>query len=334
MKPFSSIKQKIELTFQHWLVKRVPKKQRQILSRRNIFIFPSQFGFAYLFFVLLLFILGTNYQNNLIILLSYLLASVFITAMLQSFNNLSGLTISVTSQKLRGFSGTSLPVPITLSTNKARMAYQLYFQFKRGQSDNVISQNDFSSTQNCLIPVMLEKRGLLSLPRLTLQSYYGFGLFRCWTSVDLNISVLVYPKPERPAQINIEQFLSANEETVSDDISNEMLTIKNGVDEFNELIPYQQGESLAKVAWKQVARGQGWYTKNYAHLINNTPNWLSLDALPKAPIEQQLRWLSYLIVELQKRDQEFGLVLSKTTIAPDRGLAHCHLCLKEIALYG
>lgn len=334
MKLYAVIKQNVELYFQHWLVKRMPKTQRQVLSRRNIFIFPSQFGFAYLFFVLLLFILGTNYQNNLIILLSYLLASVFITAMLQSFHNLSGLTLSVTSQKLRGFSGAIVDVPIRLGTIKARMAYQLYFKCDRIQLNNVITQNDFSSDQSCLIPIKLDKRGVLSLPRLTIQSYYGLGLFRCWTSVDLNISVLVYPKPERPAQINIEQFLSSNKNTTSDDSSNAMLTIKNGVDEFNELIPYQQGESLAKVAWKQVARGQGWYTKNYDHLINNIPNWLSLDTLPNAPIEQQLRWLSYLIVELQKRDIEFGLALSSTTIVPDQGLAHCHLCLKEIALYG
>ncbi|GHE91089.1 DUF58 domain-containing protein [Thalassotalea profundi] len=331
---FTGLKQTLKAKFEYWLIKRIPKNSTQTLSGRNIFIFPSKFGFAYLFFVLLLFILGTNYQNNLIILLSYLLASVFMTAMLQSYRNLSNLTLSAKTNTLRGFAETSLDIPISLETNKERMAYQLFFQSKVVPSENIIKQNDFLSKETCLIPIKLEKRGLFSLPRLILQSYYGLGLFRCWTSVDLNISVLIYPKPERPPQINIDQLLSNNRDVNSDDLSNETLTIKSGADEFNELIPYKQGESLAKVAWKQVARGQGWYTKNYDSVENNTPNWLTLDALPKAPIEQQLRWLSYLIVELQKREQVFGLLLHTKTIAPDKGISHSHLCLKEIALYG
>lgn len=323
------IKQWFKRKFNTWLTKQVPKSQQQVLSRRNIFIFPSKFGFSYLFFVLLLFILGTNYQNNLIILLSYLLVSVFITAMLQSFNNLLKLSISVKTQQLFGFADSPINIPVLLSTTKIRIAYQLFFQ-----STHITQLQDFSTDTMCLIPVVFKKRGLGFLPRLTVQSYYGFGLFRCWTSVDLNTSVLVYPKPEKPAQIDIEKFLSTNANDVSTDHLSEVLTTQNGVDEFNELIPYKSGESLGKVAWKHVARGQGWYSKNYDQLLDSTPNWLSLSALPQAPVEQQLRWLCYLIIELQKREKVFGLILPTNTISPDQGSLHHHICLKEIALYG
>ena len=194
--------------------------------------------------------------------------------------------------------------------------------------------HEFTSKHTCHIPIKLEKRGKLIVPRLILQSYYGFGLFRCWTSVDLTVAVIVYPKPERPGQVTIEQFLTANKNEESNEFDNEQAPVSNGADEFNELIPYKQGESLAKVAWKQVARGQGWYTKNYDQMINISPNWLSLDSLPNAPLEQQLRWLSFLIIALEKRDQAYGLILPNITIAPDQGIAHSHVCLKEIAMYG
>ena len=344
----NSLARWVEHKFQRWLVKRVPRASKQTLSRRNIFIFPSRFGFSYLFFVLLLFILGTNYQNNLILLLSYLLASLFITAMIQSFNNLSQLTISTTKSKisdtkshagnatttaLSGFSGSCINVAIQLHSKKVRMAYQLFFQ-----TNNQDQTHIQPTTHHCAVPITLNKRGLTQLPRLTLQSYYGLGLFRCWTQVDLNIAVIVYPKPERPAVPNIEQWLTENASAIEDNTPNELKTvnqkINDGVDEFNELAPYQRGESLTKVAWKHVARGQGWYTKNYDQHNHSTPNWLSLAALPKAPLEQQLRWLSYLIVELQKQDKTFGLVLNNITINPNNGVEHSHACLKEVALYG
>ena len=329
MNIIENIQQWANTKFQRWLVKQVPKATTQVLSRRNIFIFPSRFGFSYLFFVLLLFVLGTNYQNNLIILLSYLLASVFITAMLQSFNNLAKLTISVNSQQLKGFAQGTINVPIQLNSAKKRFAYQLFFQ-----TDNKVKQDAFSAKQTCYVPFTLAKRGTVQLPRLTLQSYFSLGLFRCWTRLDLNVSAVAYPKPERPAQMNIEQFLTANESATNNELPNEALALNHGVDEFNELAPYQRGESLAKVAWKQVARGQGWYIKNYDQLIDTTPNWLSLAALPKAPIEQQLCWLSFLVIELQKRDKIYGLTLKTTIIPPEKGLEHSHTCLKALALYG
>ncbi|XQW83520.1 DUF58 domain-containing protein [Thalassotalea piscium] len=329
MSIFTNMQQWVEGKFQRWLSKQVPKNKRQVLSRRNIFIFPSKFGFSYLFFVLLLFILGTNYQNNLIILVSYLLSSLFITTMIQSFNNLSKLTLIINSEKFRGFSGTRFNVPILLCTDKERLAFQLYFQ-----QDQIIEKISITSDETLSVPIELENRGVFSLPRLILQSYYPLGLFRCWTSVDLHSDVLVYPKPERPEQIDIERLLTGNDNEDGLPLSNEVKTLNNGVDEFNDLSPYQQGESLAKVAWKHVASGKGWYSKNYQHLITSTPNWLSLDSLPKAPLEQQLRWLSYLILEFQKRDIVFGLKLNTLEIAPQQGIEHCHLCLREIALYG
>ena len=61
----------------NWLNKRIPAATRFSLNHKNIFIFPSRFGGLYLFLCLGLFILGTNYQNNLMILLCYFLVSLF-----------------------------------------------------------------------------------------------------------------------------------------------------------------------------------------------------------------------------------------------------------------
>jgi hypothetical protein len=58
-----------------WLKKRIPAGEEQALSHEKIFIFPSRFGFWFLILAALLFVLGTNYQNNLMRLLCTFLAS-------------------------------------------------------------------------------------------------------------------------------------------------------------------------------------------------------------------------------------------------------------------
>ena len=116
----------IEHRFNLWLSRRLPPSLHKTLDNRSIFIFPTKLGFIYLFVMLLVFLLGTNYQNNVIILLAYLLASVFVTIMLQSYFNFKGLSI-IGSSQIKGFVKQPLNVPFTLQTNAPRQSLILQF---------------------------------------------------------------------------------------------------------------------------------------------------------------------------------------------------------------
>ena len=59
--------------FNRWLAKRIPSQKEHRLNSSNILIYPTRFGLGYLAIVMLIFLLGTNYQNNIILLLSYLM---------------------------------------------------------------------------------------------------------------------------------------------------------------------------------------------------------------------------------------------------------------------
>ena len=61
-----------------WLDKRIPAANEFQLSHRSIFIFPAKFGALFLALCALLFLLGTNYQNNLMLLLCYFLVALFL----------------------------------------------------------------------------------------------------------------------------------------------------------------------------------------------------------------------------------------------------------------
>ena len=60
-----------------------------------------------------------------------------------------------------------------------------------------------------------------------------------------------------------------------------------GHDEFYQLQQYQQGEPFSRVAWKQVARGQGWLSKQFQQTLSGQLQ-LDFSALPEATLEQRL----------------------------------------------
>ena len=71
--------------YERWLSRRLPRSGRVVLNQKRIFIFPTGYGFFYLLVASLLFIGGINYENNLILALSFLLASLFLVAILHTY---------------------------------------------------------------------------------------------------------------------------------------------------------------------------------------------------------------------------------------------------------
>ncbi len=299
----------------------MPSKERQKLSQRNVFIFPSRFGLAFLAFIGLLFVLATNYQNNLMLLMSYILSSLFISSMLASFINVSGLAVSAKGQYL-GYSEQEILVPVTLETSMPR--YHLALNFTQ---DNQKSVATLSQTSIVKVPVQYTRRGRYQLPRLTLTSYYPLGLFRCWTHLQFDLQVVVCPQPLHCLQHGIGQHWREQEtETLLSGHS-------PASDNFYELRSYIPGEALNQVAWKQLAKTGQWYSKAYQPLVAE-PDILSLEQLNASTIENKLRQLCFLVLEYESANLDYGLALSGDVIQPGCGQQHLHHCLTKVATYG
>jgi len=320
-----------------WLTKRIPAADFHKLASRNIFIFPTAFGFVYLSFVVLLFLLATNYQNNLIMLLSYLLASFFITVMLHSFYNFTQLSFSA-RQKQAGFAQQTIFFPLTIHSRKKH--YDLNFSLDNHTNKNLsrISDTHFSTkVSQCTsgdtqvnLSFISAKRGEFSLGRVTIFSEYSFGLFKSWTHLDFGLSALVYPTP-LPLILD-QQQLSGQKDDVS--ITSYQASNKAGIDDFSELKRFIIGESRARTAWKQLARGQGHFSKHYQE-NQSTLLCLKLADMPVASLETQLSYLSFLVNELTQNQQTFSLQLEldKDVVTSNSGLAHQQACLTALALH-
>ena len=87
-----------------WLDSRAPLSGQHKLSQKNLYTFPNLTGLGLTTTIIILWLLGTNYQNNLILGLSYLLISLFVVAIWHAFSNLVSLEVkAVTAHP--GFAG-------------------------------------------------------------------------------------------------------------------------------------------------------------------------------------------------------------------------------------
>lgn len=309
--------------FNTWLNKRIPASAQQQLNSRNLFIFPTRFGFAYLLFVIVLFLLGTNYQNNLIMLLSYFLVSLFISAMLHSFFNLSGLTL-IAKKEVKGFAEDRVFLPIKLLSDKARFAITFNFEKQKVITVAEILPSAMATDSGVLVPYDTVKRGVYSTGRVKVASEYALGLFTCWTKLDFDCQFIIYPKP-------LALKLTAQAHGGQEQEQQGHALEQHG-DDFYQLKTYQKGEPLTQVAWKQLAKGQGMLTKSYQS-TQGSETWLKLANMPSSDIEKKLAYLCYLIQQYYHNDQRFGLDLYGTLIEPDHSKAHLEQCLYALAVF-
>jgi len=337
---FDAIKQAskkiVNKRFERWLSARLPSKFQHRLSSRNIFILPTRFGFSYLFFDILLFILGTNYQNNIILLLSYLLASLFITVMMHSFYNFSQLTFS-SKAKQTGFANQVINFPISITGHKTH--FDINFKFFKPQhfSKEVKLTQCSTQTIEVLLPWYAKHRGVYTLGRVKVFSEYSLGLFITWSLLDFSHEVVVFPHPKRLTKY--QQFLTRLNESDKDS-GVYMQTTAEG-DSYTELKSYVIGESQARIAWKQLARGQGKFSKSY-QAQQERLLWLKLSNMPSSNMEIKLQFLCFLILECSKNKQNFGLVIDSPLnanaknsavikIEPNSGYQHQENCLIALA---
>ena len=335
--------------FNRWLSKRIPSATHHTLSNKNIFIFPSAFGFSYLFFVLILFLLATNYQNNIIMLLSYVLASLFVSAMLKSFYNLSGLTIKVSTTKPSyGYSQQLIYFPLIISAASTtqtkridsyqRYALNLSFAAKNKNqvtitdlsTEHIAELSDHDLSVN--IPFFANKRGYLSPGRLKISSEYCFGLFTTWTHLDFDFKAIAYPHPKQVTGPLSSYFSTETNEELSEDILLNKQTVNEGNDDFYELKNYKEGEPLSRIAWKQYAKGQGKLTKHYQD-NQGQPCWLILANMPSTALEVKLEIMCFLILEYDRAGNDYGIDLGTIKIAPSQGSRHQQQCLIALAQY-
>lgn len=318
-----ALKRRLQQLSQQWLARRIPAAPSQRLHHRTLFIFPSPFGGAFVFMVMGLFVMGTNYQNNLMLLLSYFLLSLFLLSLFYCFFSLAGLHIDATAPP-RAAAGSALAVHVTIAPHPQQPPQPRVC----GNAQLTWSSHQQASTAIVLprgesvLPFPLPTRGPARLPRITIQTVYPFGLFRCWSHLDFALSTMVYPTPI-PCPVTLVPVDEGDEY----DTAATTYAATEGEDA-DGVRQYQPGDALQRVAWKQVAKGGDWQTKKFSGEAHRS-GWLVFTQ--GADREAELGRLAYQVLMLAHTKQVFGLQLPHVRIPLGEGDKHVGDCLDALA---
>ncbi|WP_374086843.1 DUF58 domain-containing protein [Methylomicrobium lacus] len=286
------------------------------LNHRRIFILPTPRGLGFALLTLLLFFIGFVYNNNLVYLLSFLLASTFFITTVHSFKSLSGLVISEGLAK-PVFAGEMAAFPLHIYNPSAMPRPQIRIA---GQIETVLSLP--ADSQNpTFVYRHTARRGWFEAGTITLYSTFPLGLFRVWSPLRFDLRVLVYPKPAVADLPFPQAALGANQEGAS----------QKGNDDFYGLKNYEAGDSIKHIHWKAYAKGQGVFSKQYGG-DSNGELWLELDGTPGYDLEERLCQLCRWVLDADKAGLDYGLCLPGVLLAPASGAQHRQSCLEALAL--
>ncbi len=292
---------------------------RVTLTHRRIFIIPNKRGMGFFVLLFIQLIGSINYNNSLGFILTFLLGGIAMLGTLYGFRNLAGLNINV-GQPNPVFAGDSARLTLSVNnpTQTLRIAIHIGLREQGPQQEFNVASND-----NIQVPLVVTtlQRGWQPLPTIKLSSEFPLGLFYAWSPLRFKLRVLVYPQPSPD---NIPFPTLQGEGGIQRQVTD---------DEFQGFQSYQPGDSLRKIHWKGVAKGQGVHVKEYR---GDESNQLYLDWLqtPGYDAEARLSRLCRWVLDAEKMGATYGLRLPGTDIKPSMGQAHMRICLERLALFG
>ncbi|MGU5679845.1 DUF58 domain-containing protein [Aeromonas allosaccharophila] len=314
---FTRWRQRRENWQQRWLDRRIPPARQITLGTHSLFILPTRMGLLYLLVLLAIYLLGTNYQNNLVLLVTYCLGSLFMAAMWLTHRNLLGLEL-LGGPLVLGEAGSQLPMRILVQSRRPVLA----LRFSLNEGTLWLAQAD-AVPRTLILPVSDSRRGPLPLGRLQVESRYPLGLFRCWSLLDLQLEGWLAPKPTFGA-------LRGEHATESEGHQGQPAPAPLG--DFDTLRTHQTGEPLSWVAWKQLAQGRGLLSKQFHEPLQDDTH-LTLQRVTGGDLEQRLAVLAWWCADYGKRGIPFTLTLANQTLGPDSGAAFVQRCLLALAQF-
>jgi uncharacterized protein (DUF58 family) len=305
--------------FWQWVSRRSPKAKTVTLKHKSIYVLPTRQGLLFLVVLTAMWLLGTNYENNLILATTFLLISIFIVSILYTYRNLSGLHFKpVAAQAV--FAGEQAEFTISVSSPAGATCENIRVSLNPATSA-VVNLVDIKE-QVFMIRALSHHRGWLEPGRMLVATTFPLGLMRAWSWIELEMSALIYPKP---IECELAPF------TQSSDHQGNLITRDNAED-FDGLNPYRPGANLSLVAWKHYARGAGLHTKEYVGYQSHDI-WLDWNSLKGLDTEARLSRLSFWVLQLSKTSGLYGLRLPNQTVNLGTGIHHQQTLLRALALY-
>jgi uncharacterized protein (DUF58 family) len=291
-----------------------------VLRHRRIYILPTRRGLALIATLAIMLLTSMNYSLSLGHALTFLVAGLVASALLQTYRNLAGIAASPLAA---GEAFAAGEIAFTLSLANAGAArHAIVVTPRSGRSVGI--DLPAAATRQVQLTMLAPRRGRVALGRVTLSTDFPLGLWRGWAYVHFPLTGIVYPAPEAPAA-HLPPGLEGSDFRRS---------ARAADAELAGLREYHPGDPLNRIAWKAVARGAGWYTKQFEGTGGSGTlefHWAELP--PGLGTEARLSRLAAWIIAAEREARAFGLTLPGVDLPAGSGAGHRRTALTALALF-
>jgi uncharacterized protein (DUF58 family) len=305
-----------------YLLERLRRRQGETrlprtLEYRHIYVMPTRFGFWFGVLLALLALGGLNFNNNMALLLGFLLASIAQMTTLLAYRNLVGMTITDIRSK-PVFAGRRAHLDIWLRNPESRNRFAIQAIAAESISCTDI---DGPGVAKLLLRQETHCRGWEKANPFRLENRYPLGLFRAWTVIIPQHRFLVYPAPAADPpplpRTGRGDFGAAH---------------KGDGDHLHGLREYRPGDAMKRIAWRTSARHQKLYTREMESPKEEACelNWYLMGG---RDVEEKLSVLTAWILRAERQQIPYSLEMPSDALPADLGDEHFHACLKILALF-
>ena len=290
-----------------------------VLRHSRIYILPTRRGAAFIATMATMLLLSLNYALSLGFAVTFLLSGLAAAALLHTWRNLAGLELRPLAAG-DTFAGNALPFTLALSGGGSpRTAIAL----AAGEGATVMADVAADATAPVTVELPASYRGRFALGRVTLSTVYPLGLWRGWAYVHFPLTGIVYPAPEPDAP-----------PLPPGPMGHDVSAAARGDDaDLAGLRTYQAGDPMQRIAWKAVARGSGWHTKQFEGAGGGGPANLAWHALPPGmEAESRLARLTAWVLAAERTARPFALSLPGFALPAGQGREHRRAALTALAL--
>lgn len=280
-----------------WIAKRFQVDSVKTLLQKDVLVFIYKQGFLYVILILITFIAGINYGNNLILGFCFLLSAILCISFYLTFKQLHDLKIEIVMPEVGQVNQPSI-IRLMLKQQDKTVRY---LRIESSQQEQMIFLNQVQQTVE--LPVLPQQRGLYEFGVIKVYSTYPLGLVRAWTYLYPKQKIWIAPKAQDWQKEHKNQPTSAHD----------------SLDEFKELRAFRQGDSYQNVAWKQVARGQGFFIKMFEAQANHQHLEIDYQQIPALGHEEKLSFMMGLVEQCEQLGDDYALILPHARLESGQG---------------
>ncbi len=312
----------INQRFNMWILERVRQKRGSpelpfTLEYRHIYVMPTMFGFWFGILLAITAIGGLNFNNNMVLMLGFLLASIAQLTSLLAYRNLSGMTL-LGFRATPVFAGQAARFTVLLKNPEERLRFAIQLVSRESCDCTDIK---LLATGRFELDLMTSRRGWIEMEPFRIENRYPLGLFRAWSVIIPKARCLVYPAPApHPPPLP---------KTGRGDFG---ITRKGEGEHLHGLREYQPGDPLGRIAWRTSARHQTLYSK-----IMESPceeacelNWYLLRGFRT---EEKLSILTAWVLRAEHQQIPYSLEMPAAALPAALGEDHRNACLEILALF-